>query len=190
MGTQTTVRLSKEERRREIVKAAMREFATGGLYGTPVEAIARRAGVSQPYVFQLFGTKRDLFIAAVRRAFERTIAAFRKAAAGVGQDADTQTVLIAMGLAYCRLLQDRGLLLMQLQACAACKDEQVRQIVRDEVVRLVRFVQAASGAGNRDAREWLAEGMLMNVAAAMDLNNLHDDRACVRIPGEILAGQA
>ena len=68
-----TTRLTKEERRREIVEAATREFAVGGLYGTPVQDIAKRVGVSQPYLFQLFGTKKELFIAAVRRAFERTV---------------------------------------------------------------------------------------------------------------------
>ena len=61
-----TTRISKEERRREIIEAATREFAVGGLHGTPVEAIAKRVGVSQPYLFQLFGTKKELFIAAVR----------------------------------------------------------------------------------------------------------------------------
>jgi AcrR family transcriptional regulator len=62
-----TTRISKEERRREIIEAATREFAIGGLNGTPVEAIAKQVGVSQPYLFQLFGTKKDLFIAAVKR---------------------------------------------------------------------------------------------------------------------------
>lgn len=148
-----TTRLTKEERRREIVEAATREFAVGGLYGTPVETIAKRVGVSQPYLFQLFGTKKDLFIAAVRRAFERTVATFRSAAAEAGEDADTKTILIAMGLAYHCLLEDRNLLLMQMQAYAACDDEEVRDAVREEFLRLVRFVQSASGAQDKDVRE-------------------------------------
>ena len=74
-------RISKDERRREIIEAATREFAVGGLHGTPVGAIAKRVGVSQPYLFQLFGTKKELFLAAVRRSFERTVATFRTAAA-------------------------------------------------------------------------------------------------------------
>ncbi len=190
MRTRATVRSSKEKRRAEIVEVATREFATGGFYGTPVEAIARRAGVSQPYVFRLFGTKKDLFLAAVRRAFQRTVATLRTAADEAGDDADTQTVLIAMGRAYHRLLQDRELLLMQMQAYAACQDEQVRDVVRGEFVRLVRFVQAASGAEDQETREWLAQGMLMNVAAAMDLTSLREGWAWMDIHGEMLAGQA
>ncbi len=190
MSAQATIRLNKEKRRREIVEVAAREFAAGGLHGTPVAAIARRAGVSQPYVFQLFGTKKDLFLAAVRRAFERTVTTLRTTAREAGESADTNTVLIAMGLAYHRLFHDRELLLMQMQAYAACEDEQVREVVGDELVRLVRLVQAASGANDREAREWLAKGMLMNVAAGMDLGNLQEDWAWMGIHGEILARRA
>ena len=88
MAELSTTRMSKEERRREIVEVAVREFAVGGLYGTPVEAIAKKVGVSQPYLFQLFGTKKELFIAAVRRSFERTVGMFRTAAAEAGEDAE------------------------------------------------------------------------------------------------------
>ena len=49
------------------------------------------SGVSQPYLFQLFGSKKDLFIAAVRRCFERTIGTFRAAAADAGPDASPRT---------------------------------------------------------------------------------------------------
>jgi AcrR family transcriptional regulator len=174
-------RLTKDERRREIVEAATREFAEGGLYGTPVEAIAKRVGVSQPYLFQLFGTKKDLFIAAVHRAFERIIAAFRTAAAEAGEDAGTEAVLMSMGEAYGRLLDDRTLLLLQMQAYAACGDDEIRAVVRDEMHRLVRFVQAASGADNRVVHDWLAQGMLMNVVAAMDLMNEYTDTDLARV---------
>ena len=177
MATKSTVRLTKEERLREIVEAATREFAVGGLYGTPVETISKRVGVSQPYLFQLFGTKKELFIAAVRRAFERTVATFRTAAAEAGDDAGTEAVLMAMGLAYHQLLEDRTLLLMQMQAYAACDDTEVREVVREEYLRLVRFVQSASGASDALVREWLAQGMLMNVSAAMDLSNVDADWA-------------
>ena len=178
MSEMTSTRSTKEERRREIIEAATHEFAVGGLYGTPVTAIAKRVGVSQPYLFQLFGTKKDLFIAAVRRSFERTVATFRTAAAEAGPDASTEDVLMTMGLAYANLLEtDRTLLLMQLQAHAACEDPDVRAAVREEFLRLVRFVQSASGAPDEAVRPWLAEGMLMNVAAAMDLGQVDEDWA-------------
>ena len=170
-------RLTKEERRREIIEAAMQEFAVGGLNGTPVDTIAKRVGVSTPYLFQLFGTKKELFLAGVRRAFERTVATFRAAAAEAGENATPQEVLQKMGLAYGRLLQDRTLLLAQMQSYAACGDPEVRDVVREEYVRLIQFVTAASGAPDQDVRQWLAFGMLMNVAAAMDLGSVDEDWA-------------
>src|SRR5665647_2663065 len=177
-----TTRISKDERRREIIEAATREFAVGGLHGTPVEAIAKQVGVSQPYLFQLFGTKKELFIAAVRRTFERTIGAFRAAAAEAGEDAGTEAVLMNMGLAYHRLLDDRQLLLMQMQAYAACADDEIREVVREEMLRLASFVQSASGAPDATVREWLAQGMLMNVVAAMDLSGVDADWARMMCP--------
>lgn len=177
-----TTRISKEDRRREIVEAATREFATGGLYGTPVDAIAKQVGVSQPYLFQLFGTKKELFIAAVRRAFERTVAAFRSAAAEAGEDAGPTEVLTTMGLAYHRLLEDRSLLLMQMQAYAASSDEEIRTVVREEMLRLVSFVQSASGAPDEAIREWIAYGMLMNVVAAAGLDGVDADWARLMCP--------
>ena len=187
-----TTRISKDERRREIIEAATREFAVSGLHGTPVDAIAKRVGVSQPYLFQLFGTKKALFIAAVQRTFERTVAAFRTAAAEAGEDAGPADILMSMGTAYQRLLDDRGLLLMQMQAYVACEDEEIRDVVRDEMLRLVSFVQSASGAPEAAIREWLAYGMLMNVVAAMDLTDVDADWARMRCPvtGTALAAMA
>src|SRR6266571_6871148 len=99
MSAVTARRHTAGERREEIVTAAMAEFALGGLNGTSTEAIARRAGVSQPYLFRLFGTKKDLFLAAVERGFDRVEAAFRRAA-----EAHPENVLEAMGKAYGTLL--------------------------------------------------------------------------------------
>src|SRR5438445_13604741 len=98
------------ERREAILEAAMAEFARGGLHGTATEAIARRAGVSQPYVFRLFGTKKALFLAAVERCNQRVLSAFREAAAEAERAGGDRWA--AMGLAYVALLADRDELLL------------------------------------------------------------------------------
>jgi AcrR family transcriptional regulator len=166
--TPTTTRLSADERRDEIVAAAMTEFAVTGYAGTSTEAIARRSGVSQPYLFQLFGTKKDLFIAAIRHGFGRTITAFDAAGRAASQeDPSTEHVLDAMGQAYCVLLQDRELLLCQLQAYAACSDPEIRQAVGEEWTRMYRLVRDLSGASEHELEHWLGKGMLMNTAAAI-----------------------
>src|ERR1700704_2313846 len=96
----TTERKSKEERREEILDAAIAEFAQKGLHGASTEEIARLAGISQPYVFRLFGTKKELYIAGVARCFRQTLEVMQRAAEGKrGQEA-----LDAIGLAYGELL--------------------------------------------------------------------------------------
>jgi AcrR family transcriptional regulator len=163
--------MTADERRDEIIAAATEEFATGGLVGASTEAIARRVGVSQPYVFQLFGTKKQLFIAVVRSCFVRTRLAFDAAAAAwvLGADDECDTPLMAMGKAYERLLADRTLLLVQLQAYAACSDPEVRAVVREEWGRLHRRVSEVSGAPRDQIHHFFAEGMLMNLGAAVGL---------------------
>jgi AcrR family transcriptional regulator len=151
------------------------EFAHGGLHGTPVDRIARRVGVAQPYVFSLFGGKRDLFIAAVERAFEKVSATFARAAAEFDpaiarDDADVMT---AMGRAYVELLEsDRPLLMLQHHAYAACDDVVIREHVRSAYARLVVHVQKLSGAEAERIDEFMRYGMWLNVAAAMGVEDL------------------
>src|SRR6476620_1371069 len=146
-------RMTADERRDAIVAAAVEEFATGGLVGASTEAIAKRAGVSQPYVFQLFGTKKDLFLAVVRRCFAQTRSAFESAANDYvpEQIPDCNTVLEAIGHEYMRMLANRTNLLVQLQAYAACADPDVRDVVRVEFSALHQRVRELSGRAPRSS---------------------------------------
>jgi AcrR family transcriptional regulator len=169
-----THRLHADERRLEVIEAAVQAFAIGGLAGTSTEDIARIAGVSQPYVFRLFGSKQALFLAAVGRAFERIRLAFEEAARHpVELEVGYNATLASMGLAYEALLQDRALLRLQLHAFAACSDPVVSEYVRAEFAALVARVAELSGVTEDLLRTWFAEGMLLNVAAAMNLTDSH-----------------
>src|SRR5215210_9151724 len=98
----TRTRRSAEERRRDIVRIAIAHFGLAGYNGTSTEAIAREAGISQPYLFRLFKTKRELFLACFDVVHERIHETFRSAAEGVPKE----DALEAMGKAYVRLLED------------------------------------------------------------------------------------
>src|SRR2546428_9919981 len=74
------LRHTAEERRAEVLQAAVAEFALHGLHGTSTEMIARRIGISQPYIFRLFPSKKELFLAAIDQCFDRVEAAFRNPA--------------------------------------------------------------------------------------------------------------
>jgi AcrR family transcriptional regulator len=162
--------MTADERRDAIVAAATEEFATGGLVGASTEAIARRVGVSQPYVFQLFGTKKELFLAVVASCFSRIILAFEDAAARwTPGTEDCDSPLVALGGRYTRLLADRTLLLMHLQSYAAGSDPDVRTAVREGWTQLYRRVVDVSGASRGDIHQFFAEGMLLNLGAAIGL---------------------
>jgi len=169
-------RVPAAERREELIEAAVHEFARGGLHGTAVDRIARRVGVAQPYVFSLFPTKRDLFLAAVERGFEQVADTFRRAAASYLEGtapADCADALAAMGRAYGELLvSDRDYLMLQHQSYAACDDEVVRARVRHGYAELVALAGELSGAEPERLDDFFRHGMALNVAAAMGVEDL------------------
>jgi AcrR family transcriptional regulator len=172
----TRRRVPAAERREELISAAVHEFARGGLHGTAVERIARRVGVAQPYVFSLFPNKRELFLAAIERSFERIAEAFSGAASDYREGrapAECEDVLQAMGMAYKELLaSDRDYLMLQHQSYAACDDEVVRARVRNRYARLVDLACELSGAEPERMDDFFRHGMALNVAAALGVEEL------------------
>ena len=157
-------RMSAQERRADVLRVAVAEFAKRGWQGTSTEDVARAAGISQPYLFKVFPTKKALFIALVEQGFERVRTAFVEA---VG-DAVGDEALMRMGECYGELLRDRDELLLQMQAYAASSDPEIGEVTRREFGRLWREVARLSGQVEACLQEFFAKGMLMNVLAAMD----------------------
>jgi AcrR family transcriptional regulator len=161
-----TTRKTADERREQILEAALDEFACRGLHGASTDAIARKAGLSQPYLFRLFGTKRELFIACVEGCLEHTHDLFREAARGLhGEDA-----LAAIGKSYEQMLQTEPMRLRaQMQGYAACDDAEVRETMRHGYGRLVELVENVSGAPADVIAGFFSHGMLLNVLAMQGL---------------------
>jgi AcrR family transcriptional regulator len=161
----TPRRRSAAERREEILAIAVRHFAEGGYRGTSTEAIAREAGISQPYLFQLFHTKRDLFVACADRACSHVGSVFRRAAV----DAPDGERLQRMGLAYVEeLLPDRHAVLLLMQAFAAVADPDIQARVRARYGELVGEVTTLAGVTPPEALDFFAKGMLLNIITALD----------------------
>src|SRR5947209_384975 len=136
-----TTRSTAAARRDEVLDAALVEFAERGFEGASTEDIARRAGISQPYLFRLFGTKKELFKASSARCLRETLEVFQRAAEGKrGEEA-----LNAIGEAYVALLQtDKTRLRGQMQAYAACDDPEIRAVIRAGYGDLVAYVRRVS----------------------------------------------
>ena len=161
----TTSRQTAEERREAVLTAAAREFSRKGLHGASSDAIAKGAGISQPYLFRLFGTKKELYLATTSRAMEETYQAFERASRGKsGEEA-----LHAMGEAYGGLIENRERLQLMLQCFAGCDDPDVRESVRRVWRELVDLVERTSGEPPEVISTFFAKGMLLNVMNAMQL---------------------
>ncbi|MEU0200367.1 MULTISPECIES: TetR/AcrR family transcriptional regulator [unclassified Streptomyces] len=164
------VRMSAEERRESVIRAATAEFARGGYHGTSTEAIARRVGVSQPYLFRLFPGKKAMFLAAAERCVEDTIRTFAEASEGLhGEEA-----LHAMANAYTRVIAEHPeRLMMQMQmyvAVAAAEqegDHEFGESVRAGWMRLWDTVHLPLGADVNETTTFLAYGMLVNCLVGM-----------------------
>jgi len=173
----TATRMTAEERRADVLRLAVSVFAKAGYYGTSTEDVARAAGISQPYLFRLFPTKKALFIELVGHGFGRVREAFIAAVGDLtGEDAMT-----AMAEAYGELLRDRDELMLQMHCYSACDDPEIADVVRREFGRLWREVVRLSGADDEELQRFFAMGMLMNVMASMDATAHESEwvKACV-----------
>jgi AcrR family transcriptional regulator len=165
----TTTRMSAADRKDAVLQAALVGFAERGFAGTSTEDIARRAGISQPYLFRLFGTKKELYIASVTRCFRETLELFQRSAEGLrGEDA-----LHAIGEAYiAQLAANKTWLMAQMQSyAAAAEDPEIRAAVRAGYGDLVAYVKRVSGAEGPVIWQFFSTGMLLNVLATMHVND-------------------
>jgi len=159
-------RMTASERRTAVLAAAITEFARSGYAGTSTDAIASRAGISQPYLFRLFGTKKDLFVATYELVSDRIIAAMTRAGTGI----EGEEAMEAMGEAYAELLQDPELLQVQLHGFAAAPgDPEIAAAARRTFEVLWHLVHERTQMPDEEILHFFAMGMMMNVMSAIDL---------------------
>lgn len=170
MSTMTTTRMSGEQRREQILAAALTVFAEGGYAGTSTDQVARAAGVSQPYVVRLFGSKQQLFLELYREVCERIMHTMRTAVAEI---AAGDHLGASAGAAYVELMDDRDLLRVLMHGFVAGGDPEIGRLARrtlGEVFAVVRAATPGSDPLVQDdaARDFVAVGMLINVLLAVD----------------------
>lgn len=176
-STPTRTLSTAEERREDVLRTAVKVIAERGLYGTPTTEVARAAGISQAYLFRLFPTKTELFVAVLERSNERVHDALLESAREARRTG--ADVKMAMAEAYTDLLRDPEVLLMQLQGQAAAGEPAVRDALRSCFARLVAMVQREWQASAEEIQGFFARGMLCNVIAAMQIDDLDEPWAQV-----------
>jgi AcrR family transcriptional regulator len=160
----TTTRQTAEERREAVLVAATHEFGVKGLHGASTDDIARAAGISQPYLFRLFGSKKELYLATMQRCIDGLYAVFAEAARGkTGEDA-----LHAMGEAYMAITEDRDNLMLMLKSWSS-DDPDIRRVNRAAWRNLVDLAEQSSRETPEVVSRFFANGMLITILMAMGL---------------------
>lgn len=172
--TDPVPRMRAEDRRELVLEAATAVFGERGYFGATTDGIAKAAGVSQPYVVRMFGTKEALFLAVLDRALERLMTTFRDVLAA-NPDAEPHQLPSLMGVAYGELLADRGLLLSLMHAFVLGSDPVVGPAARAGFRDVYDFLRTEAGFSTDEADDFLAHGMLLNTLVGLRMADEIDD---------------
>lgn len=160
-------RSTAEERRKEVLQAAIAEFAIYGLHGASTVNIAQRAGISQPYVLRLFATKKNLFLESVTAARQLVLTHWERALDGLPQDADSHQRLDALAQAFQQITGEGDVMRLFLQAYAACADDDVREACQNAMSELFLWVRRHTGVSGSEAQVFFAQGMTIMVGVSI-----------------------
>jgi TetR/AcrR family transcriptional regulator len=174
---ETATRMRAEDRRELILEAATAVFGERGYVGATTDAVARAAGVSQPYVVRMFGTKEALFLEVLHRAIARLMGTFRAALADTtsGPDGTVDHPAMRIGRAYADMLSNRGLLLSMMHAFVLGADPVIGKAARTCFLDVYRFLRVEAGFSKEEADVFLAHGMMMNTMVGLRMADEYED---------------
>lgn len=167
----STTRMRGEDRRELVLKAACQVFGDHGYDGTTTAEVARAAGVSQPYVVRMFGTKEALFLDVLRMSLDSLLADFRAALA----DESDVPVMARLGRAYIDLIDNRGLLLSLMHGFVLGRDPQIGAAARKGFLDVYRFLRHDAGFSVQETHDFLASGMLINTMIGIRMTDDYGD---------------
>ena len=179
-------RMKSEDRRESVLQAATEVFGTYGYFGATTDQVAKAAGVSQPYVVRMFGTKERLFLEVMERACAAVLAAFRAVLAEGAHDIEHR-----LAASYAELLRQRGLLLSLMHSFVLGGDPVIGARARQEFLEVYSFLRDEAGFSPDDAQHFLAGGMLLNTLVGLRMSDEFeaDERAnellCAALPQKL-----
>jgi TetR/AcrR family transcriptional regulator len=167
--TAPATRMRSEDRRELILEAATAVFGERGYFGATTDAVARAAGVSQPYVVRMFGTKEALFLEVLHRALGKLLDTFRAALRDTTPlpEGIDEYPGIRIGRAYAGLLSDRGLLLSLMHAFILGSDPVIGRAAREGFIDVYKFLRFEAGLSAEEADVFLAHGMMLNTMVGL-----------------------
>lgn len=159
-------RSTAEQRRAQAIASGIRVFADHGLTTAAIQQVADDIGVSQPYVFRLFGSKHSFFLACLDELERRVQEVFRQAATTNPSDP-----LQAMGAGFRELIADGVVTGLWLQACATGRgDEAVAARCRSLISGVLEEVERLTSAAPEDLARFMARGSLVVLLQALGVD--------------------
>jgi AcrR family transcriptional regulator len=163
-----------DERRRQVLAAALKVFAADGYHGSSTAAIAKAAGISHSYLFKLYPTKEEMFVALVDLCFDRIIERFKEAAIEVGTSGTPGERLAEIGMSYADILRNRDLMLIQLHAYSASGVPAIREAVKNGLRRVVEYAQEETGASDTEIQLFLGQGLIVTISVVLGIEHLDE----------------
>jgi AcrR family transcriptional regulator len=160
-----------DERRSDVVAAAMTAFAVRGYFGTNTTEIARAAGISQAYLYRLYANKEELFVAVLDAAKQRIRVDLERALSGVEPES-------VDGVLVRQAVEDREVALVLLHAAAACGVPQISRAVQACYREQLEFLRSR-GASDAGVRQYLAQAQYVTVLRAADIPRIDDLKGLV-----------
>jgi AcrR family transcriptional regulator len=164
------------DRRELILEAATAVFGELGYGGATTDKVAKAAGVSQPYVVRMFGTKEQLFLEVLGRATARLLATFR-AELAKGPGTAEASLAHRFGQAYAELLRDRGLLLSLMHGFVMGSDPVIGKAARADWLEVYAFLRREAGFSAEEVQQFLANGMLLNTLVGLRMSDDYETNA-------------
>lgn len=152
-------------KRLTILSAGRALFLSNGFQGTSVDQIAASAEVSKQTVYKHFGDKQELLLAIVSDALESTVTPFLPRIARLGDTADLEAELIALGEDY------------------------LRAVLQEPVVQLRRLVVGEANRVPALARQYYEQAPARTLAAFADRFAALHDRGLLSAPEPALAAE-
>ena len=176
MSETKSERIPAAQRREQILDAAAKEFGERGYAATTTDQVAQAAGISQPYVVRMFGSKEKLFAEVLDRAKARLEDLLRTALARPDVQAlSKKERMLFLGRAYVDLVDDGGIVLPLMQAFLLGHDPVLGPKAREGFLRIYRILRDEAGFAPEDARDFLQGGMLLNTLLTLRMADLYSD---------------
>jgi AcrR family transcriptional regulator len=152
-------RVPRPVRERQLVELAEELFSERGYAGSSMEELSRRAGVTKPVVYELFGSKDGIFRACVDRAVEQLAASV---AGAVRAETDPEARIRAGGLAFLHFAAENRLA-WDLMSMGGQFAQQAADVRRGQAA-LVHELMREMAPEDVDARELEAVAWAVNAA--------------------------